>query len=393
MKIAIVCDEKCSHIGDKYYLREFGQILINRYLTVFDEVRLIVRTLDVRDISELGKFSVLISDPRVEIYPIPYFQGPIEYAKEYFKVRTAIKKSLFGCEAAIFRLPSALGFAVCSLADKQCVPFAVELVYDCKDGYGQAHGVEKILWWKMHQKQVLACRKAIAIAPVTSKYLQSHYDPIEKDIIRSHYSSVEMGKEFYYEPRVYPKKKILTIVHVANQVQFKGRKGHEDVITSIKILKDKGIQIEGVFVGEDYDNGIRKLAEFASTLGVEDQISFTGYLSSEKMRQVLISSDIAVMPTKAEGLPRVVIEAMAIGLPCITTNVSGNPELIDEEFLFNYGDTEAIVRLVLTLINDREKYEATSKRNFEKSQEFSKSVLDNRRKEFFCAIRHEIENK
>ena len=132
MKIAVSCDEYCAKVGENFYLREFGHILVNRYLMVFDEVRLIVRTFERNDIASCGKFNIEVKDPRIEICPIPFFQGPKEYLKQKSKIDYVIKSSLNGCEGAIFRLPSALGFSVWAKARKINLPYAVELVYDCK---------------------------------------------------------------------------------------------------------------------------------------------------------------------------------------------------------------------------------------------------------------------
>lgn len=391
MKIAVSCDEYCAKVGENFYLRDFGHILVNRYLMVFDNVRLIVRTFDRNDIESCGKFNIEVKDPRLEIYPIPFFQGPKEFLKQKIKIDSAVRSALENCDGAIFRLPSALGFSVWAKALSINLPYAVELVYDCKDGYGQAKGLSKLLWWQMHRKQVKACAKSSGFAPVTSHYLQSHYEPKNDDIIKSHYSSVEIGDNFFFQPRLYPAKDRLMLVHVANQVQFKGRKGHEDVISAIAFLKNQGIDIDVTFVGEDYFNGIAQLREYASSLGIEDRVFFTGFLSSQKMREVLLSSDIAILPTKAEGLPRVVIEAMAVGLPCIVSNVSGNPELIQKEFLFDYGDVPTIAHLIKSLVIDKNTYENTSLRNYEKSKEFSRDVLDKRRREFFSSVKQKIE--
>lgn len=392
MRVAISCDEYCAKVGNKYYLRDFGQVLVKRYLTVFEKVRLIVRTFEEHNVESCGKFKHEIIDTRVEICPIPFFQGPVQYLKCYAKVHKAVKNSLNGCDLAILRLPSTVGFSVYNVAQRKKIPYALELVYDCKDSYHQNTGLTKLLWWRMHRKQLSACKGAIGIAPVTANYLQKHYHPKNEDVLMSHYSSVEMNDNFYYHPRSFPKKDVLTIVHVANQVQFKGRKGHEDVISAIKILKDTGLRINVVFVGENYQGGISKLTRFADSLGVTENISFTGFLSSEKMREVLLNSDIAILPTKAEGLPRVIIEAMALGLPCITTNVSGNPELIDSEFLFDFGDVATISRMIKFLATHRTEYEQTSTINFTRSLGYSKNVLDKRRTEFFKSLKQKINN-
>lgn len=392
MKIAISCDEYCARIGDNYYLRNFGQILVNRYLMVFENVRFIVRTFECSDLDKCGKFNIIVDNPRIEVYPIPFFQGPKEFLKHKFKINYAIKNALIGCDIAIFRLPSAIGFSVLKQALRRKIPYAVELVYDCKDGFIQANGINKVLWWKMHREQIYACKKAIGIAPVTSHYLQSHYIPKNNSIVQSHYSSVELNPNFFYQPRKFPNKEFFTLVHVANQVEFKGRKGHEDVVLTVSNLIKRGINVKAIFVGEDYRDGIRQLKQYAESLDISREIDFTGFLNPVDMRRILLESDIAILPTRAEGLPRVIIEAMALGLPCITTNVSGNPELIDKEFLFDYGDVSTIADIVESLVYNKEKYETASLINYNRSLEFSKEVLDKRRVTFYSEIRNLIDN-
>lgn len=142
-------------------------------------------------------------------------------------------------------------------------------------------------------------------------------------------------------------------------------------------------QVEIYFVGGDYYGGIQQLKELAKSLKVEDSVVFTGFLNRKQLRETLESADIAVLPTKAEGLPRVVIEAMALGLPCITSPVSGNPELINEEFLVGYDDIEGMVDTISKLISDKNIYEKESRENFEKSKQYSTEVLNPRRTAFY----------
>ena len=93
------------------------------------------------------------------------------------------------------------------------------------------------------------------------------------------------------------------------------------------------------------------------------------------------------MPTWAEGLPRVIIEAMAKGLPCITTPVSGNPELVSEHFLVKYSDVEVLADRIEELVKNKSVYEAESKGNFKKSLLYEASVLEKRRDSFYQKLK------
>lgn len=393
MKVLVSCDEYCYKWNGNFYMRDLGIILIQRYLMVYDQVRLAVRVKNVQNMEQLGKFNMKLTDSRVEIFPLDFFQGPKQYSKCYFSIRSKLRKVSVGIDLAILRLPSTVAFSVLSVLKKNNIPYATELVYDCYDAYTSSDSlINKILWWILHLKQKGACLNAIGVAPVTKHYLQNHY-PSSQGALVSYYSTIELKKDFFYQSRNYPFDKLtLTIVHVANQIQFNGRKGHSDLLKVLRLLKDKGIVLDAIFVGEDYQGGIAKCQKLASELGISSQILFTGFLSYKEMRDKLLQCDIAVLPTKAEGLPRVVIEGMAMGLPCVVSKVSGNSELIDDKFLFKYGDIEAIATAIEKLVTDPLLYKEVSLLNFNRSKEYSKEVLDKRRCQFYSELRKFVEN-
>ena len=144
------------------------------------------------------------------------------------------------------------------------------------------------------------------------------------------------------------------------------------------------------FAGPDYHDGISKLTNLAQTLGVGDRIHFIGGVNRTQLSEYLEKSDIYVMPTWAEGLPRVIIEAMAKGLPCITTPVSGNPELVEEHFLVPYYDTDTLADRIEELTKDVSLYEKTSRVNFERSKKYEASLLEARRDDFYHNLMDKI---
>ena len=100
-------------------------------------------------------------------------------------------------------------------------------------------------------------------------------------------------------------------------------------------------------------NGSRSnffLRDLANKLGVADRVVFCGSLSSDQMATYYDSLDIYIQPSKQEGLPRAVIEAMSRGCPVIGTNIAGIPELIQADFLFKKGSTEEFVKALDRII-------------------------------------------
>jgi glycosyltransferase involved in cell wall biosynthesis len=90
-------------------------------------------------------------------------------------------------------------------------------------------------------------------------------------------------------------------------------------------------------------------------LGVGGNFRFLG--SRTDVPDILASCDIAVLPSKAEGLPNAVLEYMAAGLPTIVSRVGGNPELVQDGvtgLLVPPQDSAALEQALLRLLRDEE---------------------------------------
>jgi len=103
-------------------------------------------------------------------------------------------------------------------------------------------------------------------------------------------------------------------------------------LLAVKILKnlqDENINASLCMVGPDSDGSLQKTKDYANTLGVD--VVFTGKLS--KAEWILLSQDYTVFinTTNVDNMPVSVIEAMALGLPVVSTNVGGLPFLIAHE--------------------------------------------------------------
>lgn len=381
-KLLISCDDTLFVYHGKYYFKNQEWCnFYKRYLRIFNFLRIAVRC---EVVNELNSCNILIDDTRIEVIDIPNFSGPLEYAKKYFKIGRALTNICNGCDAAIVRLPSTIGQRVARKVIKSHIPYGVEVVYDAEDGWrSEKKIINRYLWKRIDKEMRETCYTANGISCVTEFYLQKHYYSKKADAFTSHYSTLELPKEFYGFPKKYPEGKTFTLANVANQIQFNGRKGFNEIIEAISILKKKGVIVNAKFVGQDYHNGITQFMDLSRCLDVEKQIEFMGYLTRPELDDFLSSVDMFVMPTRAEGLPRVIIEAMAKGLPAISTPVSGNPELLDTHFLVKYEDVQTLANRIEELIIDKELYEKTSFENFNNSQKYEATVLERKRDAFY----------
>lgn len=386
-KLLLSCDDTIYFSNGKYYAaNQEGFDFFQRYLRVFEQLRIVCRCKEERPIKVSR---IPLDDERIEVARITDFHRPKQYAIKYFQVGRDVKNAIPGCDCAVFRLPSTVAFRVWKAFMETKLPYACEIVYDAKDGIAASTNfINKLLWMKIHHDMQKACKAAAGVSCVTEHYLQQRYYTKVKGGFSSHYSSLSLAKEFYTGPREYPTGKTFTIAHVAKQVAFNGRKGINQIIDALVCLKNKGIIVNASFAGKDYNGGIEKLKQYAQSLGVGNQVKFLGFVSREELSQLLNTSDLYVMPTKAEGLPRVIIEAMAKGLPCISTPVSGNPELLSEHYLVGYYDVATLADRIGELVCKEEAYEKASADNYSNSLKYEASLLQKRRDEFYTNLKN-----
>jgi glycosyltransferase involved in cell wall biosynthesis len=113
-------------------------------------------------------------------------------------------------------------------------------------------------------------------------------------------------------------------------VGFVGRLSEEkrvvDLLNAIHIIIEKKVPVQCKIVGTGPEE--EKLKKIANVLKISENVTFTGY--SKNSFEELLGFDIFVLPSRTEGCPIVILEAMAAGLPVIATNVGGNIELIQD---------------------------------------------------------------
>lgn len=113
--------------------------------------------------------------------------------------------------------------------------------------------------------------------------------------------------------------RIITVARISPE------KGHVVLLEALRVLRDRGVIAELEFVGSgDFTDEVRRRA---AELGVAEQVHFTGELEPPAVIERLRGADIFCLPSFAEGLPVSIMEAMAVGVPVVSTYISGIPEL------------------------------------------------------------------
>ncbi|AVH69087.1 glycosyltransferase family 4 protein [Nostoc sp. 'Lobaria pulmonaria (5183) cyanobiont'] len=104
------------------------------------------------------------------------------------------------------------------------------------------------------------------------------------------------------------------------------RKGAFDLIQAFANLSDHQRKCSRLIMAGDGE--IEKAQQLAASLNLADEITFLGWINSEKRDEVLSQADVFILPSYNEGLPLAIVEAMSWSLPVISTPVGGIPELV-----------------------------------------------------------------
>jgi len=110
-------------------------------------------------------------------------------------------------------------------------------------------------------------------------------------------------------------------------------KGHQDLLTAVRLLLDRGIEVELVIAGEDDAGGAgyrQTLQAHLETLGLGQNARLLGAISAAEVRRHLLAADVFVLASWHEPLGVAYMEAMACGVPTIGTDAGGVRELITD---------------------------------------------------------------
>jgi glycosyltransferase involved in cell wall biosynthesis len=136
-------------------------------------------------------------------------------------------------------------------------------------------------------------------------------------------------------------------------------KGFDVLLPALAELAHRGVAFDSVIIGEGEEHA--RLEAQRDALGLRDRVSFAGAQSNTAVRAAMAEATLMVMPCvvtpegNADGIPNVLTEAMASGLPVVSTRVSGIPELIDDGVsgrLVEPNDALALADAVAEMLSD-----------------------------------------
>jgi glycosyltransferase involved in cell wall biosynthesis len=138
------------------------------------------------------------------------------------------------------------------------------------------------------------------------------------------------------------------------------KKGFDTLVEASSLLADRGVEVEATLAGEDGEHS-EEIRRLIAARGVERRFELAGPLDQSELHRAYLGADVFCLPCRIladgdrDGIPNVLVEAMACGLPVVTTPVSGIPELVraeDNGLLVPPDDPEAVAEALLRLRTD-----------------------------------------
>ncbi len=227
-------------------------------------------------------------------------------------------------------------------------------------------GVLKLPWsftahrWDIAEDNLLAdkCRSASFVRVISEKGRAEIAEMIKEPALFHKIHVVHMGVPIPSSSSTPSGNQPRAILCPANLVDVKG---HRYLLEACRILSDRHVEYDCIIAGDGpLQDRLLKLAE---QLGLEDRVRFTGRLSHEKICSMYESGkiDVVVLPSivtekgEQEGIPVALIEAMSYGVPVVSTQTGGIPELIagGGGIMVQQKSPEALAVAIENILNDR----------------------------------------
>ena len=362
--------------------------MLNRYFSVVDKLYILIRTTHIEVTYDEARLQKLHLN-NIEIVEIDNILSPINYITRR-KYNTKFEKVISKCDLIFLRIPSVICNMIANICIKKNIPYLVEVGGCAWDSYWNHSIKGKILALSMYLSEKKTIKNATFASYVTEKWLQNRYPTTCPQISASNVY-IDSFDDIVVESRIkrmkaslYKPVRIGTIASV--DVRYKGQ---EYIIMAIAHLKKKGYRFEYDLVGSGSGTYLKELA---NKYDVSDQVHFLGPMIHSEIWEWLDTIDIYAQPSKQEGLPRAVIEAMSRGCICIGSTTAGIPELLPTNCLFKNGDVNQICTILLDLYSECN-YEMLIRRNYNKSKDFNIHRLDSLRKDLFNKYKIECISK
>lgn len=373
--------------------------LWSQLLDAFDEVTLLARVGGSNGHSIEGN---RVEGPSVSVRELPDYVGPSQYLFHLPTLQPRVRQAVMESDAFILRVPGLVGRLAWQEIKRAKKRYAVEVLGDPWDAFGPGTmpgpfrpGYRQIATRNMK----VICRGAVAALYWNGSVLPRRYPPgknssssvspllnnVSNGCASEQLAAKRSRRVDEWCPSVDgARTKTLCVGFVGSLAQL--YKGPDTLLRAASICLREGLDLKVLFVGEGRYR--RMMEQLARQLSISDSVDFLGQLKfGKEIFDFLDSIDLFVMPSRAEGFPRALHEAMARGCPCIGSDVGGIPELLAVDDLVPPNDPEALARKIMEVTGDPQRMKTMSSRNLARAKQFDPEALRDVRRAFYRYVR------
>jgi glycosyltransferase involved in cell wall biosynthesis len=357
----------------------------SRYLKHFKEIIVIGR----RSRSVFSQNLTLSSTKGVSFNLIDEYDTYPDALRHYKRIKKRLRRIIQHADITIIRLPSVLGFFAIICSRELGKPYAIEVAgcpWDSMWNYGNLAGKAAAPLLYLMQKRFV--KKADFVIYVTKYFLQNRYptngfsrsasnvriEALEKQVLEKHIN------------RIQQKRKPVQIGMIGSlDVRYKG---FDIALKALFSIKDTIPDFELNLVGQGNGNRVMTVAR---KYGIENKVKIIGRLKSgQDIFDLLDSLTLYLHPSRTEGLPRSLIEAMSRGCPCLASDRAGISELLDQIYLHKPGDHKTLSEQIATCLNSDDMLFTMARDNFSRAADYTVEKLDKKRDEFWGFVKKDL---
>ncbi len=353
-----------------------------RYLDFFNEITVVARA---RHLDSVPAGFVRADGPQIRFDFSHGYRNPLQLVSRRGRMERVVEHEVRCARAVVARLPSELGLLALRQARICGKLMAAEVVASAYDSYRHRGDYASRLYAPISEFRMRrAVARSDAAIYVTESHLQSRYP--NAGLVASA-SNVEIADR---DPMVLQQRlqrigecdMKVTLGFVGSlSVSYKGLDTALQALRSIRAACGGRIRLR--VLGDGHQGPWRKCAE---RLGVLDIVHFDGVIPPHEVPSWLDRIDIYLHPSRTEGLPRSVIEAMSRACPVIAAAVGGNPELLPANRLHRPAKADELASLIMQMALDRQCMRDDAIRNIAISERYSRAELARRRSQFWMAF-------
>lgn len=352
-----------------------------RFAECFDDVVIVARSFPAA-----GAVGESVVGDHVSFVDLGANRGARGLLKSVPKLLFRLYRQISAASIVLIRFPgniASLAWLLCLISGKR---FSVEVVADPADYFSASaskHPLRAIAGFVHRWSTRIAVRQALTVRYVTSAYLQSRY-PARRSNVMFGFSDVYLQDALFRTPGIRSAAPDGRLRMVNAAMMHNHSKGHLILLEAMAQLHRRAVDVHLTFIGDGALRG--EFEAQAASLRLADKVHFAGLVDADSVVGHVAQHDLFVLPSYQEGMPRAMLEAMAVGTPVIASNVGGIPEVLDETSMVAPGDAAALAARIETLARDRSLLAAHAAAAREAARPFGYAALQSRYRAYYAAL-------